>query len=187
MFDNLSTRLGAVFDRLRGRGALTEEDVDEAMREVRVALLEADVALPVVKDFIGRRRERAVGEEVIRERHARPGGRKIVYDGLVEMLGGDERATLSLGAPARRDPDGRPAGLGQDHHGRQAGAAAAARERKKVLLASLDTRRPAAMEQLEVLARQAEVDSLPIVAGQSAARHRPPRARDRASARATTS
>ena len=102
MFDNLSTRLGAVFDRLRGRGALTEADVGEAMREVRIALLEADVALPVVKDFVGRVRERAVGQEVLRIDHARPDGHEDrPRRALVEMLGADEtRPSTSAARPA---------------------------------------------------------------------------------------
>ncbi len=89
MFDALTDRLSGVFDRLTGRGALSEADVDEALREVRVALLEADVALPVVKDFIAKVKAEAAGEAVIRS--VKPGQQvvKIVYDGLVEMLGGD--------------------------------------------------------------------------------------------------
>ena len=96
MFEGLSERLSGVFDRLSGRGVLGEKDVDEALREVRVALLEADVALPVVKDFIAHARERATGEAVIRS--VRPADQvvKIVYDGLVEMLGGEEPVGLNL-------------------------------------------------------------------------------------------
>ena len=165
MFDTLNDRLSEVFDRLTGRGVLSEKDVDEALREVRVALLEADVALPVVEDFIAKAKERAPGEEIIRSVKPADQVVKIVYDGLVEMLGGEEPEALNLDADAAGgDPDGRPAGLGQDHHLGQAGAAAIQRmERKKVMMASLDTRRPAAMEQLAVLAKQAEVDTLPIV------------------------
>src|SRR5688572_33497696 len=88
MFDALTERLSGVFDRLGGRGVLTEKDVDEAMREVRVALLEADVALPVVKEFIAKAKERATGEEVIRSVKPADQVIKITYDGLVEMLGG---------------------------------------------------------------------------------------------------
>src|SRR3990167_4451403 len=96
MFDALTERLGSVFDRLSGRGVLGEKDIDEALREVRVALLEADVALPVVKDFISKAREDALGEAVIRS--IRPADQvvKIVYDGLVEMLGGEEPVGLQL-------------------------------------------------------------------------------------------
>ena len=102
MFDALTDRLQGVFDRLGGKGVLSEKDVDEAMREVRVALLEADVALPVVRDFIAKAREQATGEAVIRS--VRPADQviKITYDGLVEMLGGDAEPpglNLSLNPP----------------------------------------------------------------------------------------
>ena len=167
MFENLTTRLNGVLDRLKRRGALTEDDVIEAMREIRIALLEADVALPVVKDLVTRVRERAVGQEVIKS--ITPGQMvvKIVHDELVTILGADDSA-LSLGAP--------PAVVlmtGLQGSGKTTTSAKLARrlrlkEHKKVLLASLDTQRPAAQMQLEVLARQCEVASLPIVAGQQA-------------------
>ena len=124
MFDSLSDRLAGVFDKLRGRGALSEDDVRGAMREVRVALLEADVALPVARDFVEQITERAVGAEVIRS--VTPGQMvvKIVNDALVEMLG-SETAELHLDVnPPAVDDDGRPPGLGQDDHDRQAGEAA---------------------------------------------------------------
>src|ERR1700710_1283454 len=100
MFESLSSRLTSVFDRLRGRGALSETDVMEAMREVRLALLEADVALPVVKDFITKVRERAVGAEVLRS--VTPGQQvvKIVNDVLVEALGGEGAVPLNINTPA---------------------------------------------------------------------------------------
>src|ERR1700760_3066577 len=98
MFDTLGERLTGVFDRLTGRGVLTEKDVDEALREVRVALLEADVALPVVKDFITHAKERATGEEVIRSVKPADQVVKIVYAGVVEMRGGDEPEPLNLNA-----------------------------------------------------------------------------------------
>src|ERR1700680_1410580 len=104
MFDTLSNRLNEVFDRLRGRGALGEDDVAAAMREIRIALLEADVALPVVRDFISAVREKAVGQDVVRS--VTPGQMvvKIVHDHLVEVLGGNEargtRDGLDLNAPA---------------------------------------------------------------------------------------
>ena len=148
---------------------LSEKDVDEAMREVRVALLEADVALPVVRDFIAKAKERATGEAVIRS--VRPADQvvKITYDGLVEMLGGEgepEGLNLSLNPPTVI----LMAGL--QGSGKTTTAAKLAlrlgKDRKRVLLASLDTRRPAAMEQLATLATLAQVDSLPIVAGQTA-------------------
>jgi signal recognition particle subunit SRP54 len=168
VFDALTDRLSSVFDRLSGRGVLSEKDIDEALREVRVALLEADVALPVVREFIAKAKERASGEDVIRS--VRPADQvvKITYDGLVEMLGGQtaEGLNLSLNPPTVI----LMAGLQGSGKTTTAGKLALKlqKDRKKVLLASLDTRRPAAMEQLAMLAKQAEVDSLPIVAGQTA-------------------
>jgi signal recognition particle subunit SRP54 len=169
MFDALSDRLSTVFDRLGGKGVLSDKDIDEALREVRVALLEADVALPVVREFIAKAKERAAGEAVIRS--VRPADQviKITYDGLVEMLGGDaepESLNLSLNPPTII----MMAGLQGSGKTTTAGKLALRlqRERKKVLLASLDTRRPAAMEQLATLAQQAGAQSLPIVAGQAA-------------------
>ena len=170
MFDALTERLSGVFDKLTGRGALSEKDVDAALREIRVALLEADVALPVVKDFVKRVRERAVGEDVIRA--VAPGQQviKIVHDELVELLGGE-------GEPAGLSLDGEPpivilmAGLqgsGKTTTSAKLARRIQAREKKKVLLASLDTRRPAAMEQLQQMAKQAEAGFLPIVEGQGA-------------------
>ncbi|MFT4933429.1 MAG: signal recognition particle subunit SRP54 [Pseudoalteromonas distincta] len=168
MFDALSERLSGVFDRLSGHGVLSEKHIDEALREVRIALLEADVALPVVRDFIAKAKERASGEEVLRSVRPTDQVIKITYDGLVEMLGGEEveGLNLSLNPPTVM----MMAGLQGSGKTTTAGRLALrlARERKKVLLASLDTRRPAAMEQLATLATQAGVDSLPIVAGQSA-------------------
>src|ERR1700749_1758608 len=98
MFESLQSRLGGIFDKLRGRGALSEADVDAALGEVRAALIEADVALPVVKDFIDKVRPRAVGEEVIRSVTPAQQVVKIVHDALVETLG-NENSTLALGSP----------------------------------------------------------------------------------------
>src|SRR5687768_14179432 len=92
MFESLSTRLGDVFDRLRGRGALSEGDVEAALREIRVALLEADVALPVVREFVSKVKEKAIGEDVIRSVTPAQMVVKIVHDHLVETLGGGEGA-----------------------------------------------------------------------------------------------
>jgi signal recognition particle subunit SRP54 len=169
LFDALSERLSGVFDRLGGKGVLSEKDVDEALREVRVALLEADVALPVVRDFIAKAKERATGEAVIRS--VRPADQvvKITYDGLVEMLGGEgepEPLNLSLNPPTVILMAGLQ-GSGKTTTAAKLGLRLA-KERKKVLVASLDTRRPAAMEQLATLAQQAGVDSLPIVPSQAA-------------------
>ncbi|WEK47286.1 MAG: signal recognition particle protein [Candidatus Andeanibacterium colombiense] len=174
MFDSLSDRLGGVFDRLRGRGALREDDVREAMREVRVALLEADVALPVVRRFIDAVTEKAIGQEVLRS--VTPGQQvvKIVHDELVEMLGGAETngaeapLELSVSPPAvimmvglqgsgKTTTTAKIAKLLKEKHG------------KKVLMASLDVNRPAAQEQLAVLGAQVDVATLPIVAGQQPA------------------
>jgi|SRR5215217_22713 len=169
MFEGLTERLGDVFDRLSGRGVLGEKDIDEAMREVRVALLEADVALPVVKDFIAKAKESATGEAVIRS--IRPADQvvKIVYDGLVEMLGGEEPEGLKLAL----NPPSVILMAGLQGSGKTTTAAKLAlrltkMDRQKVLMASLDTRRPAAMEQLATLGKQIGVDTLPIVAGQGA-------------------
>eukprot|EP01030_Chromulinospumella_sphaerica_P019814 gene19814-19714_t len=169
MFEGLTERLSGVFDRLSGRGVLSEKDVDEALREVRVALLEADVALPVVKDFISKAREEATGEAVIRS--IRPADQvvKIVYDGLVEMLGGEESVGLNiaLNPPSVILMSGLQ-GSGKTTTSAKLALRLSKTDRKKVLMASLDTRRPAAMEQLAMLGKQVEVDTLPIVAGQSA-------------------
>jgi len=170
MFDALSERLTGVFDRLSGRGLLSEKDIEEALREVRVALLEADVALPVARDFVAKARERATGEAVIRS--VRPADQiiKIVNDGLVETLGGDETVPLNLAAtPPVVILVAGLQGSGKTTLAAKLGLRLRTAERKKVLMASLDTRRPAAMEQLAQLGVRAEVETLPIVTGQSAA------------------
>ena len=175
MFDSLSNRLNEVFDRLRGRGALTEDDVAAASREIRIALLEADVALPVVRDFVNAVRERAVGQEVLRS--VTPGAMvvKIVHDHLVEVLGGGAPARGAIGIDGGLDLNApRPVGIllvGLQGSGKTTTAAKVAlrlknRERKKVLMASLDVQRPAAQEQLAQLGRQTGVATLPIVAGE---------------------
>ncbi|HEX9555438.1 MAG TPA: signal recognition particle receptor subunit alpha, partial [Reyranella sp.] len=177
MFEGLSKRLGDVFDKLRGRGALSEADVDAALREVRTALLEADVALPVVRQFIDSVRPQAIGADVIRS--VTPGQMviKIVNDHLVEMLGGtvadlDLNAvppvvilmvglqgsgkTTSSAKIAYRLSQG-PQGMAAEMFG---GSFAT---KHKVMMASLDTRRPAAQQQLAVLGQQTGVPTLPIV------------------------
>jgi signal recognition particle subunit SRP54 len=166
MFDSLQERLSGVLDKLTRRGALSEADVTAALREVRVALLEADVALPVVKDFVEGVREKAVGQEVLRS--VTPGQMvvKIVHDHLVETLGSE-----SVGIDLRANP---PVGImlvGLQGSGKTTSCAKIAkrlqeREKKKVLMASLDVRRPAAQEQLKVLGEQALVATLPIVPGE---------------------
>ena len=166
MFDTLSDRLGSVFDRLRGRGALTEGDVRSAMREVRVALLEADVALPVARDFVDQVTEKAVGAEVLRS--VTPGQMvvKLVHDALVETLGADTaELNFNVAPPAVIMMVGLQ-GSGKTTTTAKLGKRLTEKERKKVLMASLDVARPAAQEQLAVLGRQACVDTLPIVPGQ---------------------
>jgi signal recognition particle subunit SRP54 len=169
VFEALGSKLQGVFDRLRGRGALSEADVNEALREVRIALLEADVALPVVKDITTRVRERAVGQEVIRS--IQPGQMvvKIVHDALVEALGGTDGPKgldLNAASPVPILMVGLQ-GSGKTTTSGKIALRLRGRERKKVLLASLDVHRPAAQLQLQTLAKQAEVTSLPIIAGQT--------------------
>jgi len=168
MFESLGNRLTDVFGKLTRKGALREGDVDEALREVRVALLEADVALPVVKDFLATVRERAVGEAVIRS--VTPGQMvvKIVHDALTELLGG-----TNLGLDLAASPPAVIMMVGLQGSGKTTSAAKIAarlsgKDKKKVLMASLDTQRPAAQEQLAVLGRQAGIETLPVVAGQLA-------------------
>jgi signal recognition particle subunit SRP54 len=167
VFDSLSDRLGGVFDKLRGRGALKEQDVRDAMREVRIALLEADVALPVVRRFIDQVTEAAVGQSVLKS--VTPGQQvvKIVNDALVEMLGGAEPAPLDLEAA----PPVVILMVGLQGSGKTTTTAKLAKllkekQGKKVLMASLDVNRPAAQEQLAVLGEQVGVATLPIIAGQ---------------------
>lgn len=166
MFDSLTSRLGGVFDTLRGRGALTEADVDVALAQVRMALVEADVALPVVTDFIAKVRPRAIGEGVIRS--VQPGQQvvKIVHDVLVETLG-TENSTLSLGSPPAPILMVGLQGSGKTTTSAKIGLMLQTREKKRVLMASLDVTRPAAMEQLRILGEQAGVATLPIVANQT--------------------
>jgi signal recognition particle subunit SRP54 len=168
MFDALSDKFTGIFDGLRKRGALSEADVTEALREVRLAMLDADVALPVVKDFVTKVRDRAIGTEVLSA--VSPGQQvaKIVNDVLVEALGGAGAVPLNLSAPA-------PIpflmvglqGSGKTTSSGKLALRLTTREKKKVLLASLDTQRPAAQLQLAQLATQAGVASLPIVPGQT--------------------
>ena len=174
MFESLGDRLTGVFDRLTGRGVLSEKDVDEALREVRLALLDADVALPVVRDFVAKAREAATGEAVIRAVKPADQVVKIVHDGLVDMLGGEDPASESdRGLNLNVTPPMVILMAGLQGSGKTTTSAKLAvrlknTERKKVLMASLDTRRPAAMEQLATLGRQAEVETLPVLVGQSA-------------------
>lgn len=169
MFESLSERLGSVFDRLTKAGALSEADVDAALREVRMALLEADVSLPVARDFIKAVKVKATGQAVTKS--VTPGQQvvKIVHDELVHVLAGE-------GTPDALKIDNPPSAIlmvGLQGSGKTTTTAKLAKRLKekngkKVLLASLDTNRPAAMEQLAILAGQVGVDSLPIVKGETA-------------------
>ena len=169
MFDSLSSRLNEVFETLTRRGALSEADVNAALRDVRIALLEADVALPVVKDFIAGVSAKAVGGDVLKS--VAPGQQviKIVNDHLIEMLGG-ETAEIAIAAAS---PPAAVLLVGLQGSGKTTTTAKLGRflrvsHKKRVLMASLDTSRPAAMEQLATLGVQAEVDVLPVVPGETA-------------------
>ncbi|MFD1160424.1 signal recognition particle protein [Roseovarius aestuarii] len=167
MFENLSERLSGVFDRLTKQGALSEDDVKTALREVRVALLEADVSLPVARDFVKKVQEQATGQAVTKS--ITPGQQvvKIVHDALVDTLTGE-------GEPGALKIDNPPAPIlmvGLQGSGKTTTTAKLAKrltekDGKRVLMASLDVNRPAAMEQLEILGRQIGVDTLPIVKGE---------------------
>lgn len=164
LFQSLSQRLSGIFDKLKRRGSLSEEDVSVVMREIRVALLEADVALPVVKNFIESVREKAVGQEVLKSVTPAQMVVKIVHDHLVDVLGG-EGAELNLAST----PPVVIMMVGLQGSGKTTSAAKIAKilstkRKKRVLLASTDVYRPAAREQLEILARQINVESLPIIA-----------------------
>jgi signal recognition particle subunit SRP54 len=169
MFENLSERLSGVFDRLTKQGALSDEDVKTALREVRVALLEADVSLPVARDFVAAVQAKATGQAVTKS--VTPGQQvvKIVHDELVHVLAGDDEE------PGELKVDNPPAPIlmvGLQGGGKTTTTAKLARrlkERngKRVLMASLDTNRPAAMEQLAILGAQIGVDTLPIVKGET--------------------
>lgn len=166
MFDTLSDRLGSVFDRLKGRGALTDADVRAAMREVRVALLEADVALPVVRSFVDSITDKAIGQNVLRS--VTPGQQviKIVNDALTEMLGAEASdLNLDVTPPAIIMMVGLQ-GSGKTTTSAKIAKRLTEKDRKKVLMASLDVNRPAAQEQLAVLGTQTGVATLPIVSGQ---------------------
>jgi len=188
MFEGLSGRLGDVLEKLRGKGSISQDDVNAAMREVRIALLEADVALPVVKDFINTVKSRAVGQDVVKS--VTPGQMviKIVHDALVDMLAGQIGAVAATdeedGAEKqKRDRVAEVLNLnatppvpilmvGLQGSGKTTTSAKIAlrlktTQRKKVLMASLDVQRPAAQHQLAVLGEQTGVDTLPIIMGQT--------------------
>ena len=177
MFDSLTGKLGEIFDGLTKRGALSEKDVDAALREIRVALLEADVALDVVKDFVASVKERAIGEEVLRS--ITPGQMviKIVHDHLVDMLGGEDEDRGGMpdldttGVNLAGTPPVAILMVGLQGSGKTTTSAKLAlrikkREKKKVLMASLDVYRPAAQQQLAILGEQTEVSTLGVVMGE---------------------
>lgn len=166
MFEGLSDKLGGVFDKLTKRGALKESDISEAMREVRVALLEADVALPVVKDFIAKVSEAAVGENVLRS--VTPGQQviKVVHDHLVEMLGADAEPLRVQGNPPNAVLMVGLQGSGKTTTTAKVASRLTRLDKKKVLMASLDIYRPAAQQQLQQLGDQNGLTVLPIVFGE---------------------
>ena len=168
MFENLSKKLTDSLDKLRRKGRLSEADVDAALREVRIALLEADVALPVVRDFITNLKAKAIGADIVASVSPAQMVIKLVYDALVELLGGADSAELNLAA----SPPAVILMCGLQGSGKTTTTGKLAlrlrdKQKKRVLVASLDIYRPAAQEQLESVAKTAGVDSLPIVAGES--------------------
>jgi signal recognition particle subunit SRP54 len=166
LFDTLSEKLGGILDRLTRRGALSEADVDAALREVRRALLEADVALDVARAFTDNIKKQAIGVEVMKS--VTPGQMvvKIVHDQLVAILGADSQGIDLNAAPPVAVMMVGLQGSGKTTTTAKVARRLADRQKKKVLMASLDVRRPAAMEQLAVLGREAQIDTLPVVAGQ---------------------
>lgn len=167
MFESLSKKLVASLDKLRRKGALTEADIDAAMREVRIALLEADVALPVVKSFIQSLKEKAVGEKIIESVSPAQMVIKLVKDHLEALLGSEQSdINLATEPPAIIMMVGLQ-GSGKTTSTGKLGKFLKEKRNKKVLVASLDVQRPAAQEQLETVAKQAGINSLPIIKGES--------------------
>ncbi|MCF8468841.1 MAG: signal recognition particle protein [Sneathiella sp.] len=166
MFENLTGRLGDVLGKLTRRGALSEADVSEALREVRVALLEADVALPVVKSFIKRVKTKAVGTEVLKSVNPAQMVIKVVHDQLVEMLGSEQQELNLMAVPPIVFMMVGLQGSGKTTSTAKIAKWLTEKQGKKVMMASLDVRRPAAQEQLKILGEQTGVATLPIVAGQ---------------------
>jgi len=167
MFDNLSEKLGGILDSLTRRGALSEADVDVALREVRRALLEADVALDVARSFTEGVKKEAVGVEVMKS--VTPGQMvvKIVHDQLVATLGANGQPIDLAAAPPVAIMMVGLQGSGKTTTTAKIAKRLTDRQRQKVLMASLDVRRPAAMEQLAVLGRDTQIDTLPVVEGQT--------------------
>ena len=186
MFDTLSERLRATLGTLTGRGRISEADVDAAMREVRLALLEADVNFKVVKDFVARVREKAIGQDILQSLTAGQAVVKIVHDELVELLGtGDRVFHLSRQPRGRRD--GRPAGFGQDDHAPRSSRATSIKQGRRPLLVAADPYRPAAADQLETLGKQLDIPVYRAPGGHAGPGHRHARASRPPSARPATS
>ncbi|MBO6506509.1 MAG: signal recognition particle protein [Kordiimonadaceae bacterium] len=166
MFDNLSDRLSGIFDGLKKRGALKEADVSEALREVRVALLEADVALPVVKEFVAAVKKKAIGHEVLKS--VTPGQQvvKIVNDEMVSMLGSESSGLNTAGVPPVVYLMVGLQGSGKTTTTAKIAKRLTEKDGLNVMMASLDVRRPAAQEQLKILGEQIGVKTLPIIEGQ---------------------
>ncbi len=166
MFEALSDKLGSVFAKITSRGVLNEKDIDEAMREIRIALLEADVSLPVVKSFIAAVKEQALGEKVVRS--VQPGQMvvKIVHDELVKVLGAEDSALNLHAAPPAVILMVGLQGSGKTTTSAKIAKLLKEKHKKKVLLVSLDIYRPAAQEQLAQLAARIEVASLPVIKGE---------------------
>ena len=166
MYKSLSDRLSGIFDRLKGRGTLSEDDVNAALREIRIALLEADVALPVVKEFIEQAKEKAIGQELVKSINPAQMVIKIVNDQLIHALGGEPEAiNLNARSPMVMLMVGLQ-GSGKTTSSAKLAKLLNIKFRKNVLLASLDVYRPAAQLQLETLAKQMDIPSLPIVEGE---------------------
>ncbi len=165
MFDTLTNKLSDVFRKLGSRGIITEKDIEDGLREIRLALIEADVSLPIIKDFITKVKEKAVGEKIIKS--IRPDQQlvKIVYDELVNLLGADDDTSLSF----KSVPPAVILMVGLQGSGKTTTSAKIAlklKKNKRVLMASLDIYRPAAQEQLAQLGKQANIDVLDIIEGQ---------------------
>lgn len=163
MFSKLSNALGGAFDKLKKRAVLTEADIDAAMREVRIALLEADVALPVVKDFISSLKAKALGAEIIRNINPAQMVIKLVNDHITELLGSEHQALNLAAAPPIVVMMVGLQGSGKTTSTGKLAFRLKTKQNKKVLVASLDVYRPAAQQQLEQVAKQAGITSLPIV------------------------
>ena len=167
MFQTLTQSLSKIFDKIKGKGALTEEQIDLAMRDIRIALLEADVALPVIKEFISNVKEKAIGHEVIKSISPAQMVIKIINDEMINLLSplnGENILNLNTTPPANILV------VGLQGSGKTTASAKLAlklkNQNKKILLVSLDTYRPAAQEQLAILANDIGVECLDIIKDQ---------------------